>query len=90
MAVEGDVVQRLSLAQRNPKHLDLVGEDQYRKHDHEFLQTDANDLDSFFPRKKAATMCIDFPRSIPQLDTNYSGAKQVVIPKEMPDPDAKK
>ncbi|CAL5419443.1 unnamed protein product [Camellia sinensis] len=25
MAVEGDVVQRLSLAQRNPKHLDALG-----------------------------------------------------------------
>ncbi|CAL5421846.1 unnamed protein product [Camellia sinensis] len=57
MAIEGDVVQRLSLAQRNPKHMDalggvyyicfvdhveLVGEDQYQKHDHEFLQTYAS------------------------------------------------
>ncbi|CAL5419437.1 unnamed protein product [Camellia sinensis] len=51
----------------------------------------------FFPgamqRKKVATMCIDFPRSIPQLDRNYSGAKQEGyddIPKEISDPDAKK
>ncbi|KAI8029775.1 Heptahelical transmembrane protein 2 [Camellia lanceoleosa] len=53
MAVKGDIVQRLRLAQQNPKHLDalggafyiccvdrveLVGEDQYRKLDREFLQ----------------------------------------------------
>lgn len=61
MAVEGDDVQRLLLAQRNPKYLDafgrvsdiryiggveLDGEDEYRKLDHQIFQTCvANNVD---------------------------------------------